>query len=359
MRGLEHTVVMDPVLYGILKQHRPEEIDALRGNFIDHQHQYTNKKMDCIDYKMMPYGEKLVSVLPHPRFEYIPKHKHNYIEACYVCSGQVVHIIEGAEVCLRAGDFLMLNQHTSHEVLPAGEDDIAVNLIIQPRFFDDTYELAAKRNVLSDFIVDLLQKEVNCNQYLHYKTKGHLPIAYLMEVLMTSFFPNPESTQVGKNDNAADEGLNKALVFLIFRYLSKDLSELNVEAPMNYNQIVLATVTKYIEDNYQLGTLTELASIMNQSVSALSRQIKSITGNTFKELLQVKRFDRAVKLLEETNLAISDIALAVGYENSSYFYRRFREIYGISPKIYRDNVQSGQETPAPRPDAISNGEEDF
>jgi AraC-like DNA-binding protein len=126
-------------------------------------------------------------------------------------------------------------------------------------------------------------------------------------------------------------------MFLVFLYLSKDLSDLSCDSPVNFDQIMMSTVMNYIEHGYQTATLTELADIMNQSASALSRQIKVVSGSTFKELLQTKRFQRAVALLKETNLAVSDIALAVGYENSSYFYRRFREIYGISPKVYREN----------------------
>ena len=331
--------VRDENLMRILRQHTLGEEECLRGEKTSHFDIYASAKMDCLDYHKFPHGEQLVSVIKHPRFETIPRHKHNFIEATYVCAGHITHLIDGKEVRLEAGDFLMLNQHTSHEVRAAGEDDVAVDFIIQARFFDDAYELAAKRNVLSDFIVDLLRQEVNCNQYLHYKTLHHLPVSHLLEILLVNFFPFDDGTDTAVNSGSNDEGLNKALMFLVFRYLSKDLSDLSVDAPMNFDQITLVTVMNYIEESYQTATLNELAEIMNQSVSALSRQIKVVSGSTFKELLQGKRFQRAVKLLEETNLAVSDIALAVGYENSSYFYRRFREIYGISPKLFRENAR--------------------
>lgn len=334
--------IHDENLFRILKQHTAEEEEALQG--INHQSgfldQTSSGQVKILDYHKIPKANQLVSVVRNPRFEYIPRHKHNFIEACYVCSGELTHIIDGKEVRLRTGDFMMMNLHTSHEVLPAGEDDVAVNFIIQSRFFDDTYELVAKHNVLSDFIVDLLRKEVNCNQYLHYRTLTHMPISHLLEIILANFFPFDDGVSARNNNNSEDEGINKMTMLLVFRYLSKDLSDLEVDTPMNYNQIMMSTVHNYIEESYQTATLTELASIMNQSVSVLSRQIKSVSGSTFKDLLQAKRFERAVKLLEETNLPVSDIALAVGYENSSYFYRRFREIYGYSPKTYRENTQN-------------------
>lgn len=44
--------------------------------------------------------------------------------------------------------------------------------------------------------------------------------------------------------------------------------------------------------------------------------------------------ERAVILLKGTDLAINEIALMLGYSNSSNFYRAFREYYGVSPREY-------------------------
>ena len=70
-------------------------------------------------------------------------------------------------------------------------------------------------------------------------------------------------------------------------------------------------------------------------ISAISRIIKKETGHTFKELLQTKRLELACVLLEHSNAPIADIALSVGYDNTSFFHRIFRRIYGCSPREYR------------------------
>ena len=64
-------------------------------------------------------------------------------------------------------------------------------------------------------------------------------------------------------------------------------------------------------------------------------QIRKLTGSTFTELVQNRRFERARWVLEDSMIPVSDIAAAVGYENFSYFYRRFRQLYGCSPNRYR------------------------
>lgn len=48
-----------------------------------------------------------------------------------------------------------------------------------------------------------------------------------------------------------------------------------------------------------------------------------------------RRLQQAAYLLSNTALSTEDILHAVGYKNSSFFYRKFREKYGKSPKEFR------------------------
>ena len=63
--------------------------------------------------------------------------------------------------------------------------------------------------------------------------------------------------------------------------------------------------------------------------------LTSDPGANFQDLLQQRRFQAAVKLLEETDLSIEDISLDVGYENQSYFFRQFKKRFGMTPRSYR------------------------
>lgn len=329
--------IHDINLQALLLAHTDSDEKALSSALESDDWFYTSESKNTIDYASMPYGSETVSIVPHRRFVTIPKHRHNYVELMYVCKGKITHIIDGKEILLKAGDILMMNQYTDHEVCMAQEEDLAINLILQARFFDDTYRLMAEQNVLSEFLIELLRKDVNCNKYLHFNTFDHMPISHLIELMLYDFYARQQQIEQFTIPN--NEGINKNLAFLLFYYLSKDLNSLNYGTPLNYEQILAQMVGRYIDENYQTATLRELACILNQSESALSRQIKTTTTMTFKELLQTKRFSRALKLLEETNLVVSDIALAVGYENSSYFYRRFREIYHTSPKEFRNSFR--------------------
>ena len=52
-----------------------------------------------------------------------------------MCQGTTTHILNGSRVVLEEGDLLFLNQNVEQEILPAGEQDIAVNFIVLPEFF--------------------------------------------------------------------------------------------------------------------------------------------------------------------------------------------------------------------------------
>ena len=102
-----------------------------------------------------------------------------------------------------------------------------------------------------------------------------------------------------------------------------------------FEQKIIFQVLKFIDENYKEGELTQLAELLNYNIYWLSRTIKKLTGRTYKQLLQIKRLNQASFLLLNTRLSITDISLAVGYDNTSYFHRIFRGYYSMSPKEYR------------------------
>ena len=102
-----------------------------------------------------------------------------------------------------------------------------------------------------------------------------------------------------------------------------------------FQDVFAPEIIKYVEEQYQTATLEELANEMNVALSTASKIVKKSTGMTFKELLKNQRLIRAANLLEHTNMSITDIIARVGYDNTSYFHRIFREAYQMSPKEYR------------------------
>lgn len=272
--------------------------------------------------KLLATGRQ-ITIRKHTRFVHFPKHTHDYVEVVYMVHGTTTHFVNGEKVVLQQGDLLFMGQGSVQEILPAGMDDIAINFIILPSFFDTTLELIGPEDTpMRRFVVDCLKSSDNPTSYLYFHVSNVESVQNLVENLILSQidnFPNHRS-------------INQTTMALLFLNLLNYTDHL---AYQNEDEEVIMKTLRYIENHYADGSLTELSRELHYDPSWMSREIKKRTGKKFVELIQQKRLAQAVFLLENTDINIDDIAYQIGYENLSYFYRLFRKTYGVSPKKYR------------------------
>ena len=273
--------------------------------------------------KLLQQG-KLITLRPHTRFIDFPPHSHDYIEVVYVCTGSITHIINGKTVTLSAGELLFLSTDAVHEIKKAGAEDLAVNFIILPQFFDKALDmLGEEESPLKRFILDSLGGNSSGSTYLHFKVAELLPIQNLIENLLYTLV----------SDIPNKRRINQTTMGLLFLQLIGCTDRLSVEDQADE---LLIEVFRYIEEHYRAGSLGGLAEQLHCDFYWLSREIKRCTGKNFKQLLQEKRLSQASFLLKNTKMNVADISLAVGYENISYFHRIFAGRFGVSPFQYRN-----------------------
>lgn len=103
---------------------------------------------------------------------------------------------------------------------------------------------------------------------------------------------------------------------------------------------IVNQATAYIEEHYaQKLTLQEVADKCYVSQWHLSKLINKYTGNTFYELLNNVRIEKAKALLNDPKLKIGDIVDMVGYSDAAHFSRVFKRIVGISANEYRNSME--------------------
>lgn len=317
---------MNQNLLNTLKKITPEEQNILDGNTDIEKSLYSTTKDFVIDSGKMLERGKLIDLRPNTRFVHFPKHRHNYVEIIYMCSGTTTHIInDQTEIILKCGELLFLNQNASQEILPAGENDIAINFIILPEFFDVSFSMMKDENVLRDFLIGTLRQDYSMGDYLHFEVADILPVQNLIENMIWSL--------VNKQPNR--RYINQTTMGLLFLQLVNYTDRISHTDPAQYEQNLVFTCLKYIEENYKTASLTELAAFTSLPAYQLSRLIKQYTQSTFKELLQQKRLNQAAFLLSTTKLPVEHIIAAVGYDNTSYFHRIFRNRFLMTPRTYR------------------------
>jgi AraC family transcriptional regulator len=82
-------------------------------------------------------------------------------------------------------------------------------------------------------------------------------------------------------------------------------------------------------------SLSQLADEVRLSSSHFARAFKTSTGMSPHRWQTIMRLERAKVLLETTDLPVTEVAAEVGYNDTGYFGRAFRQEYGFTPTAYR------------------------
>jgi AraC-like DNA-binding protein len=99
---------------------------------------------------------------------------------------------------------------------------------------------------------------------------------------------------------------------------------------------VIARVIGYIrEDAGRRMSHQEIADHVQLSAEYLSSLFKKYTGTSIKQYITVVRLERALHLLMETPMNVSQVAEALGYDNIYFFSKQFKDYYGAPPSHYK------------------------
>jgi AraC-like DNA-binding protein len=93
-----------------------------------------------------------------------------------------------------------------------------------------------------------------------------------------------------------------------------------------------------LEDNYTKSELNveDLGKNMGLSRSQLYRKTKALTNYSPNELLRIVRLQKALELINTSELSVSEIAYRVGFTSPSYFAKCFKDHYNQSPTDLRE-----------------------
>lgn len=319
--------MLDNKILKKLRDLTEEELNILEGkNSID-KNIYTEKNDFTIDSKKLLNNDEVINIRRHTRFIDFPEHKHNYIEIAYVYEGKMIQKIREKEILLKKGEVIFLNQHITHEIKASSKEDIIINFIIKPEFFEYILSLLDKENVISKFLLSTIYSGSRKGEYLCFHVSKIKSIQVIFQQVITELF----------NLSLMGKAKLKFLIGLLIIELLDNIENIDSFAEEEYDIKFMIDILKYIDKEYQSANLKEISERINQPNYRICKLIKKNTGLTFKELVQEKRMEKAAELFKNTDYVIEDIIKMVGYENSTYFYKIFKKKYNLSPKEYKFN----------------------
>ncbi len=269
--------------------------------------------------------EMMITLRPHTRFTAFPPHSHDYVEAMYVLRGCVTHALaDGETVAVKAGELIFINRRATHAIARCGENDIAVNFIVQPAFFDFALEMVGAGNELGRFLLDALRSGESAVPCLYFQISGLESVQRLLESMLWGFL-----------EGGAGRRIQRVEMGLLFLHLLKHSDRMRISAAARHWSNLAVELLSDIRTHYADFSLKRFAEARGLSVSYVSRVAREATGQRCTELLQQRRLEKAEQLLSDTDDPVLSICEQVGYSNSSHFYRLFEARAGQSPTAYR------------------------
>ena len=132
-----------------------------------------------------------------------------------------------------------------------------------------------------------------------------------------------ETTSMEKLEQMPNDICHKYCL-LVKNYANPEYSKLTKDT--------IAYIQMHLDEELSLN---QLAAYFNKNASALSNVFSRETGQTLTKFIQQTRVHEALRLFNTTNMSVSEVALAVGYQDFSYFSKVFSKTVGTSPREYK------------------------
>lgn len=102
---------------------------------------------------------------------------------------------------------------------------------------------------------------------------------------------------------------------------------------------IIKKTVDYIHEHFSQDiSLISAAGAVHTNASYLSTLFKKEMNQTFSSYLTQIRLHNSEKLLRETHISITEIAMTCGFSSQSYFIKKFKEVYGTTPSLYRKTL---------------------
>lgn len=236
-------------------------------------------------------------------------HWHDCFEIELILKGRVTQTLNGEKYEMSRGDIYMLNPTDFHSI--CSDNAEVYNIMFSEKMLADDV-LQKILSVDKNMVFRLNIREMNFAEFLI----GQM----LYEFEHTTTF----SEEVIKN-------LMECLFIMILRKCEFSSDEIHNKEHDEIRNAILYVHSRFREN----PTMAQVAQIAGFNKNYFSGLFHAATGKTYKEYLNALKLEHAKKLTLTSNIPITDICYAAGFNSLTNFLRVFKEEFGTSPAVMR------------------------
>ena len=254
------------------------------------------------------------------------EHNHDFSELIIILKGTALHIVNGKEYFVKSGDAFIIQGDLSHGYKNVDNLEY-INIMFNNSIVQQLSLLKKNKGFQALFYIEpFYRREQNFSSKLVLTPVQLKKVEAVADLLIEEHKQNFDTSQAMISCNFT------ALLIMLSRNYSTNINEDNRKV------LQMAEAMTFIEENFldniNLSQLSELACISSRHFVRIFKKNYKVTPMEY--IIQM-RLNHSAVLLKETSLPISLVATESGFNDHNYYSRKFREVFKVSPTLYRNS----------------------
>lgn len=260
-------------------------------------------------------------------FHALYDHWHSEMEIMYIEKGSGFARLNRESIRLKKGDILIVNCGVLHSM----RTDLKNPLYYKSVVFSLGFLAGQPGDICQECVATPLTE--NRAEFCHHIEEGDSGYEKLRRIFLEIHSCHTEKKPY----------FYMKLKMLFFDFFYEMLTEhyiIPVSTEQNKSLAAVKEVLDYISLHYQENlTVSELSGLSNYSEYYFMKLFRQYTGKTLVEYINDFRMEKAKYLLTHSDASVTEIAMNVGFNSTSYFIKKFQQANEVSPHKYRKSMR--------------------
>ena len=255
-----------------------------------------------------------------------PFHHHEYFYFNYTYQGTYESISghDGTCIALGEGQLFAGQPFAPHALCVHDDADVTmIGVLIRREALFRTYLPRALGN--QDFFRFLVSPQTNnfSDEFIRLSFAQDSAILRILKLMVIEYAFKRSDTPF----------VLESLTHVFLAYVGRQLA---LERGRCEDDGVVGAILRYISENITTVSLEDVARRFAYHPNYVSSLLAKHLGTGFSHIVQQQRMERASLMLQGTDLAVEEIAAALGYASKSSFYKAFKGYFGRTPGEMRE-----------------------